>query len=526
MALVLKDRVKETTNTSGTGTLTLLGATTGYQSFSSAIGNGNTTYYAISATGSALWEVGLGTVAAGTLARTTILASSSGGTAITLPGTTFDVFVTYPATKSVYGDNSARGNALITGYTSTPTATGNTILDVNSSMYQIFTGSLAQTVTLPVTSTLFTGWTFHICNNSTGTLTVNSSGGNLVFSVPSGVTVMCTCIGTTLTTAADWEAGATDFSTITGTGSAVLSSTPTITDLNLAAGTFTSNITALAADPATPAAGTIYSYAKSIAGKLTPKWKGPTGIDQATQSLIGQNKVAWWNAWGQNNTAPTLIGFSTAFSTQGTATARVVATTNLFTRVKRLGYVSAATAGSLAGHYDTIAQHTTGAGGTPGVGGFFYVCRFGISDPATVAGARMFVGMSSTVAAPTNVEPNTLLNSVGIAQLSTDATQLYIVYGGSAAQTAIALGTNFPPTAVSAVWYELALFAPPTGANVGYKVTNLTTGNETSGTLTGTSGTQFPASTTLLAHRTYRTNNATALAVGLDIGSVYIETDD
>ena len=67
MALVLADRVKESTTTSGTGTLTLSGAQTGYQSFGTAIGNGNTCYYAISATGSALWEVGLGTyTAAGT----------------------------------------------------------------------------------------------------------------------------------------------------------------------------------------------------------------------------------------------------------------------------------------------------------------------------------------------------------------------------------------------------------------------------------------------------------------------------
>lgn len=107
MALVLADRVRETTNTSGTGTLTLLGAVTGYQTFSSAIGNGNTCYYSLSATGSSLWEVGIGTVSAGALARTTILSGSSGaGVAITLPGTTFDVFVTYPASQSVNYDGA------------------------------------------------------------------------------------------------------------------------------------------------------------------------------------------------------------------------------------------------------------------------------------------------------------------------------------------------------------------------------------------------------------------------------------
>ena len=79
MALILKDRVKETSTTSGTGTLTLAGAVTGYQSFSSAIGNGNTTYYAVYQDGGADWEVGIGTVGSGTLSRTTVLASSNSG---------------------------------------------------------------------------------------------------------------------------------------------------------------------------------------------------------------------------------------------------------------------------------------------------------------------------------------------------------------------------------------------------------------------------------------------------------------
>ena len=82
MALVLKDRVQETSTTTGTGTLTLAGAVTGYQSFSSAIGNGNTTFYGIYLNGGSEWEVGVGTVGAGTLARTTVLASSNAGSAV------------------------------------------------------------------------------------------------------------------------------------------------------------------------------------------------------------------------------------------------------------------------------------------------------------------------------------------------------------------------------------------------------------------------------------------------------------
>ena len=104
MALVLKDRVKETTTTTGTGSLTLSGAVTGYQSFSSAIGNGNTTYYAIYLDGGSEWEVGLGTVSAGALARTTVYASSNGGSLVNFSAGQKSVWGDYPAVKAVYAD--------------------------------------------------------------------------------------------------------------------------------------------------------------------------------------------------------------------------------------------------------------------------------------------------------------------------------------------------------------------------------------------------------------------------------------
>jgi hypothetical protein len=109
MALVLADRVKETTTTTGTGTVTLLGASTGFQSFA-VIGNANTTYYCIAGQTTSEWEVGVGTYtsAGTTLARTTVLANSAGTqpTALTFSAGTKDVFVTYPAGKSVNYDAS------------------------------------------------------------------------------------------------------------------------------------------------------------------------------------------------------------------------------------------------------------------------------------------------------------------------------------------------------------------------------------------------------------------------------------
>ena len=106
MALVVNDRVKETSTTTGTGTLTLAGAVTGFETFSSAIGNANTTYYAIVNTVNSEFEVGLGTVGAGTLARTTIISSSNSDSAVDFAAGTKNVFVTLPASKSVILDSS------------------------------------------------------------------------------------------------------------------------------------------------------------------------------------------------------------------------------------------------------------------------------------------------------------------------------------------------------------------------------------------------------------------------------------
>jgi len=102
MALVIADRVRETSTTTGTGTLTLDGAVSGYQSFSTAIGNSNTCYYTITL-GSA-WEVGIGTVSAGQLARTTVLKSSNSNSAVDFGAGTKDVFATYAGDKAVATD--------------------------------------------------------------------------------------------------------------------------------------------------------------------------------------------------------------------------------------------------------------------------------------------------------------------------------------------------------------------------------------------------------------------------------------
>ena len=113
MALVINDRVRETSTSQGTGTINLAGAVTGFRTFVDGIGNSNTTYYAIFEEGTNLFEIGLGTVTDATpdtLSRTTVLSNSSGNTSNidfnSGGASTLSVFCTMPASKSVYLDST------------------------------------------------------------------------------------------------------------------------------------------------------------------------------------------------------------------------------------------------------------------------------------------------------------------------------------------------------------------------------------------------------------------------------------
>lgn len=198
MALVLADRVKETTTTAGTGTVTLLGAAPGFQSFA-VIGNSNTTYYTIAGQTTSEWEVGIGTYTlAGTLlARTTVLSNSSATqpSALSFSAGTKDVFVTYPAGKSVNLDASGNANALGTpasfvGTNITGTASGLTAGNVttNANLTGDVTSSGNATTLATVNSNVGSFTNSSITVNAKGLITAASSGAGSVFGTDTQVT--------------------------------------------------------------------------------------------------------------------------------------------------------------------------------------------------------------------------------------------------------------------------------------------------------------------------------------------------
>ena len=178
MALVINDRVKESSTTSGTGTLNLAGVVTGFVTFVAGIGNSNTTYYAIFEQGTANWEVGIGTVTDATpdtLSRDTVINNSAGNTSkITFAGGTLDVFGTMPASKTVYLDST--GNPVGAASAGFALAMAVALQEIN--MAQDFRNSLVRTIGTSDTGILTAGdydavIGIRCCNILTSTITVD-----------------------------------------------------------------------------------------------------------------------------------------------------------------------------------------------------------------------------------------------------------------------------------------------------------------------------------------------------------------
>lgn len=194
MAFVVKDRVKETTTTTGTGTITLAGAVSGFQAFS-AIGDGNTTYYTIA--GGSEWEVGVGTYTSSgtTLSRDVILESSNSGSAVNFSAGVKDVFVTYPAERSVEAVGSGVRSDTGSVYINKTTMTQDTVIDSGENGFAVGPLTVASGVSFTVTA----GQTFYEIGGTGAT----GAGGDQVFventqtvttsySIPSGRNAMST----------------------------------------------------------------------------------------------------------------------------------------------------------------------------------------------------------------------------------------------------------------------------------------------------------------------------------------------
>ena len=405
MALVVKDRVQETTTTSGTGTLTLAGAVAGYQAFSSAIGNGNTTFYTIYDNIAQVWEVGIGTVGAGTLARTTVLSNSSGTTSpISLPGNAAAVFCTYPAEQSVNLDASNNVSALGTigsgtwqgttvgvsyggtgvtassgansvmlrdanqnvavnrlnqSNTSTAAAGSITALTAASSYSQTLTGTGNQTYTMPDATTLTTGVAFVFNNNATGTLTLQDYATGPIGTITTGGAVELVLLNNG-TVAGTWDVHGYLPEAVTWGTNALALGTTVITGGTWNGGTITSGYGGTGLTTFAAANNALYSTSSSaLAAGTLPVAAGGTGQTSYTdgQLLIG-------NSTGNTLTKASLTAGTGISITPGNGSISIASTVSgaaitndTTTATAEYPLFAAATTGSLATVYTSDSNY-------------------------------------------------------------------------------------------------------------------------------------------------------------------------
>ena len=269
-----------------------------------------------------------------------------------------------------------------------------------------------------------------------------------------------------------------------------------------------------------PAAGSKIT-SQLIGGRSMLAFKNSsTSAAAALQPTFAQNRMmVWQGACGSN--APVAIGAPTLTAT-GTATSANVATTNRQTRTQRLEYLvtTAATTAVAGWRYPNLGWTVGGANADEG--GFFFVCRWGPATGVATATNRAFVGMANVTTAPSDAEPSSITNIVGMGWDAAD-TNIQVMHRGTGAVTKVNLGASFPvPTTDRTKAYELVMFSPPGSTqSVSYTVTDLGTGASTSGTIS----TNMPTTATLLAPRGWMSVGGTSSVIGIALMSCYLETD-
>lgn len=272
-------------------------------------------------------------------------------------------------------------------------------------------------------------------------------------------------------------------------------------------------------EPANPAAGNIAVYGRTVAGRVRPKVREPSGVDYPLQPHVGFRRVTQWH--GGNATAA-----ATAFAIIGampyTAVASTVqipapATSSLLNQSLRSRLLSATTAGSIV----SVRANTARAvrGNASNIGGFDFNIRFGLN--VMIAGQRVFAGLwsGSSNPAASDWTTETTNAKIGLACNVNTGNWRLIHNAAGSAPTVIDLGATMPVNNTDVM--ELALHCAPGASGIDYEVTNLTTGAVVFGTLS----TNLPANTLFLGPMITMNNGTTASQVGLDFLSAYLETD-
>ena len=273
------------------------------------------------------------------------------------------------------------------------------------------------------------------------------------------------------------------------------------------------------AAPAAPAANNVTIYGAKEAGRDTPAWRGAEGIIHRVQAWLARKSVAWAMPTGAGTAIQTM---GTSLTATGTATTATMAATNIHTAIRRLNYlVTTAATTAVAGWRQSFANVFIGAASAL-FGGFHATYRFGRPTGAAAnATLRGFTGLIAATGAPTDVNPSTLVNMIGVGCDAADAN--YQIMHNDGSGTATKIDTGFAKNDADATeMYELQLYARRgRGGQVDYVFTQLSDGASVSGSIT----TNLPANDTMLATQGWYSVGGTSSVIGYSLAGFWIDTD-
>ena len=265
-------------------------------------------------------------------------------------------------------------------------------------------------------------------------------------------------------------------------------------------------------EPAAPSAGSLTRYNKSIAGRMFPKVKGPSGLDYPLQASFWQNNITMWNC----TTATAGVWLGTAGSGAGTYTTALPTTTSIYTSIKRGRWANVVTTtNQVLGQRNT--EQMFGRGSVASQGGFFFFARCGFDTWTN--GGRFFAGIHASTSVVTT-DPSTSTNTcMGFCIDAADNGAISFLTCNGTTATKASTGL----TAVSNKGYDLYMFCAPNGSSVGWRIVDINTGTETSGTATLT----LPANTLLFTAGVLAGNAALTPVTSINLGlnRIYVETD-
>jgi hypothetical protein len=268
-----------------------------------------------------------------------------------------------------------------------------------------------------------------------------------------------------------------------------------------------------------PAAGGVKLIGRADAGRIVPGMLSQDGVVRDFQTSLSRTSLLLWKAQPGSGAISALGGAAPTAS--GAATAASVATTNLVTYTPRLEYLVTTPSTSAVAGFRGAATVVTVGGPAAGLGGFSFVVRWGGSTGMATATHRAFVGMASVTTAPTDVEPSSLTNSLGMGWDAADTNIQLLTNDGSGTCSKTDLGASFPvPTTDRTSLYELSMYSPRgTTQSVGWLVTDLVSGATASGTLT----TNLPGTSLLLAPRGWVSVGGTSSVIGMALVSLALD---